>query len=212
MKVLNFNKPLKKYFESKNVHHYHSYGSTKASLVERLIRTVKQKVWRYFTYKGNHRWLKVLPQVIKAYNSSFHRSLGISPNEVSKENESDLFEKMYGHQPEARYKFKTGDHVRISKLKHKLEKSYLQNWSDEVFLIARRIKSFPATYRIKDLMDEPILGSFYEAELQLVNPPDEWRIEKVIRRRKQGNKTQYYVKWRGFPTKFNSWVSNLRKL
>ena len=207
-----FNKTLKVYFASKNVHHYHSYGNTKASLIERFNRTLKDKMWRYFTHKGNHEWLKVLPRLIVAYNASFHRTIGMAPNLVTKRNESDLFEKMFGNLPKAKYKFKVGDHVRVSKMKHKLIKGYLQSWSDEIFLITQCIKSYPPTYKIKDLLDEPILGSFYEQELQSIEPPSEWRIEKVIRRRKRGNTTEYFVKWQGFPTKFNSWTTHIRRL
>lgn len=33
-----------------------------------------------------------------------------------------------------------------------------------------------------------------------------WQIEKVIKRDRRG---RYYVKWLGFPTKFNSWVDEI---
>jgi len=207
-----FNSTLKPYFVSKNIVHYHTYSETKASVIERFNRTLKTKMFRFFTHKGNHRWLKALPDLITSYNDSYHRVISMRPNDVRKEDESDLFEKLYGNSPKSKYKFKIGDHVRISKFKHKLKKGYLQNWSDEIFLITQLVKSYPPTYRIKDLLDEPILGSFYELELQLVTPPNDWRVEKIIKRRKLGNKTQYFVKWQGFPIKFNSWVEDLRKL
>ena len=59
-------------------------------------------------------------------------------------------------------------------------------------------------------MDEPIISSFYEEELQKV--PEKllnksFEVEKVLKTRKYKNKQQQFVKWRGYPDKFNSWVN-----
>jgi len=53
-------------------------------------------------------------------------------------------------------------------------------------------------------MGETIKGSFYEQELQKAKQQT-FRIEKVIRR--NNKKKMALVKWRGYPDKFNSWVS-----
>ena len=37
-------------------------------------------------------------------------------------------------------KFKVGDHVRISKYKNIFAKGYTPNWSDEVFVIKKKLK------------------------------------------------------------------------
>jgi len=33
-----------------------------------------------------------------------------------------------------------------------------------------------------------------------------YEIEQVIKTRKRGGKVEYFVKWKGYPEKFNSWV------
>ena len=33
-----------------------------------------------------------------------------------------------------------------------------------------------------------------------------YRIEKVLRRRTRGGTKEIYVKWRGYPKEFNSWI------
>jgi len=63
-------------------------------------------------------------------------------------------------------KFAIGDRVRIAKYKKHFEKGYMQNWTKEIFVICEVLKTDPITYKIKDLYDEPILGSFYKEELQ----------------------------------------------
>ena len=65
------------------------------------------------------------------------------------------------------------------------------------------------TYAIKDLADEQIKGSFYEPELQLIVKEDNvYDVEKVLWTRRRNGKVQYYVKWKGYPDKFNSWTDS----
>ena len=62
----------------------------------------------------------------------------------------------------------------------------------------------------EDFADEPIDGYFYEQELQRVEKEadDMFRIEKVIKTRKRRGLTEHFVKWMGWPAKFNSWVQD----
>ena len=97
-------------------------------------------------------------------------------------------------------KFKGGDHVRISKYKNIFAKGYTLNWSEEVFVIKKKLKNkIPWTYVINDLNGQEIIGTFYEKELKKIDQK-EFRIEKVIR--KKGDKL--YVKWIGYDSSFNT--------
>ena len=71
-----------------------------------------------------------------------------------------------------------------------------------------------AVYVINDLNGEQIEGTFYERELQRIQLPEEFRVENVLRKKKQGKKTLHLVKWLGWDNTFNSWVAeeDLRKL
>jgi len=59
-----------------------------------------------------------------------------------------------------------------------------------------------------------VQGIFYEQELQKIETKDNdvFDAEKVIKIRKIKGKIDYFVKWRGYPEKFNSWVSDLIKV
>ena len=96
-------------------------------------------------------------------------------------------------------KFKVGDRVRISKYKNIFAKRYMQNGSEEVFVIKKVKSTVPWTYVINDLNSEEITGTFYEKELQKTNQK-EFRIEKVTKRK--GNKL--YGKWKDYNNSFNS--------
>ena len=63
-------------------------------------------------------------------------------------------------------KFGFGDVVRISKYKNIFAKDYVPNSSEEVFVI-KKVKNIVAwTYVIGDRIEEELVGTFYEKELQ----------------------------------------------
>lgn len=64
----------------------------------------------------------------------------------------------------------------------------------------------PPVYRIKDLLDEPIKGTFYPQELQKVQPKDSYTIEKVLNKRQRKGRVEYKVKYKGYPSKFDQWI------
>ena len=59
----------------------------------------------------------------------------------------------------------------------------------------------PWTYIVSDWNGEEISGSFYEKGLQK-SSQEKFRIEKVLKRK--GDKL--YVKWKGYDSRFNSWI------
>ncbi|KAK4884926.1 hypothetical protein RN001_001197 [Aquatica leii] len=97
-------------------------------------------------------------------------------------------------------KFKVDDVVRISKNKGVFAKGYTPNWSTELFKIKKVQITNPVTYLIEDFRGNPILGGFYEFELQKTKHSDVYLVEKVLRRK--GNKI--YVKWLGLNER--SWI------
>ena len=59
-------------------------------------------------------------------------------------------------------------------------------------------------------MGEPIKGKFYAKELQSVSPLESYRIEKIIRsQRGNDGKIRHYVRWLGYPKKFDSWIDKI---
>ena len=89
-------------------------------------------------------------------------------------------------------------------------KGYLSKWSEEIFkIISRKRFSGKNLYKLEDLLGEEISGFFYELELQKVEYPKVFRVEKILKSRKIGPKTEHYIKWLGYPSKFNSWISAL---
>ena len=126
-----------------------------------------------------------------------HRTIKMKPIDVTDDSYVDYNEDFNKKDP----KFKVADHVRISKYKNLFAKGYTPNWFEEVFVIKKVKNTVPWTYVIDDLNDEEITGTFYEKELQKTNQK-EFRIEKVLKRK--GDKL--HVKWKGYDSRFNSWI------
>ena len=139
----------------------------------------------------------VLEDFANKYNNTVHRSIEMKPIDVTSDSYTEYNEDSHVTKP----KFKVGDCVRISKYKNIFAKGYTQNWSEEVFVISKIKDTVPWTYVIGDLNGEPIVGSFYEKELQKTSQ-EKFRIEKVLKRK--GDKL--YVKWKGYDNRFNSWI------
>jgi hypothetical protein len=182
----------------------------KAACVERFNRTLKTRMYRYFSAHHTNRWIDVLQSLIDSYNNSYHRTIGMAPNDVTVDNAHAVGVRMYPLKTQPIWKYKVGDTVKIAKYKHIFVKGYMQNWTDENFLISQRHATQPVTYGLTDLAGEDIKGKYYENEIQkVVKTDDVFIVEKVLKTRKRSGKLEHYVKWRGYPDKFNSWTSEI---
>ena len=182
----------------------------KTSVVERFNCIFKTKMWKYFINGNTARCLDVLNELLQSYNRTRHRTIGCTPIEVTKENESSIRERMYGKEviSKSTAKFKVGDKMRISKTRRVFDKGYLPNWTEEIFIVSEVIDTKPPTNKLEEYEYEKIEGSFYEKKIQqVVKTDDVFKIEKVLSTRKRKGVKKYFVKWKGYPEKFNSWIS-----
>ena len=195
--------------QREGIHHFSSNSSNKASVAERFNRSIKELMYKYFTANNTLRWIEVLPQLIETYNNRRHSSIGCTPNEVTPQNEDEVYRHLYKKRPRPGRLYKVGDYVRISRKKHVFEKGYLPNFTEEIFKITKVISNHtPHRYELEDLAGEAIEGRFAPEEIQkTIKDPDKmWYIERVIRRVRRADGVNYFVKWKGFPDKFNSFV------
>ena len=107
---------------------YSTENEEKSSVVERWIRTMKAKMWKYFTANSTNVYIDVLPDLVKEYNNTRHSSIEMTPVKASKkENELTVWRNLYPEHLEIRDinpKFSVVDKVRISKKKKTFEKGY----------------------------------------------------------------------------------------
>ncbi|KAK3755141.1 hypothetical protein QZH41_020561 [Actinostola sp. cb2023] len=185
---------------------------SKAQIVERFHRTIKNRLWRYFTTQNTQMYVDVLPEFVNGYNQAYHRSIRRSSDSVTHENAQEVWHTLYDNDvksiPRRRFRFRVGDQVRMSKLDRAFKKGYLANWTEEVFVIASQMRGTPPRYKLNEWDGDPIKGSFYEQELQrvTVRPEDSFRVEAIVKRRRRAGKSEVLVQWKGWPEKYNSWI------
>ena len=207
-----FNSTFGDLMKRTGIQHFASESDQKAAVVERFNRTIKTRIWTYLSDKGTVRWSDVLQDLVRSYNHSRHRTIGMAPADVEKKDEDRLWVRMYGDgDTHLKPPLPHGAMVRINKNKGVFDKGYMPNWSKEHFSIGEVPQARKATkrrvYKINDYNGEPVIGSWYPEELQKIND-NQYRIEKVLRRRTAADGTQeLFVKWEGWPEKFNSWIS-----
>ena len=202
------NKPLQEYLKERGIHHFVTQNETKAAIVERFNRTLKAKMFRYFHAYNTSRYLEELPNFLKAYNNSKHRTIGMAPSKVTKEKVPEIWKRVYRHKKYKTHKFENKDTVRISAAKTIFDKGYRPNWSEEVFKISNSKPTPKKVYKIEDLKGSEIKGTFYPEEIQPVtfDLPEKHIVEKIVHNRKRKGVTELLIKWKGYPSTYNSWI------
>ena len=202
-----YNSRVQSFFKKHGVNHFSTYGDPHGSVVERWNRTLKTKMFRYFTAKNTLNYINVLPTLVKNYNHSFHRSIQEKPVNVTVSNEHNIWYRLYGKKNEKKNKPKcrVGDKVRLNKKFRAFKKGYLPGWTEEIFLVKKVYTTDPVvTYKLTEFDGTPIKGTFYEQDVQKVVLADDalFRIDQVLKRKAN----QVFVSWKGWPKKYNSWV------
>ena len=130
----------------------------------------------------------------------------MKPIEVNKSNEKYIKQNVYNYDKINKIpKYKINDLVRISLKRRDVFDKPSGNikWSEKLFKIYDINISDVIMYKLKDMNDEIIEGSFYEKELQKTkNTTGEYIIEKIIKTRND----KLFAKWRGYDNSSNSWI------
>ena len=60
------NRPFQNFLKTNNIHFYTSHDDvTKAAVVERFNRTIKNRIFRYFTHKNTKKYIVVLSKIVE---------------------------------------------------------------------------------------------------------------------------------------------------
>jgi hypothetical protein len=201
------NRKVQNLLRQRDVDFFTTQSEKKASIVERFNRTLKGRMFKFFTAKNTYRYVDVLQSFIDGYNNTVHRSIKMKPVSVRERHQVAIRQRLYGKRTvRKKYKYMIGDLVRITKSRLTFSRGYLPNWSEEIFVIHDRKSTVQPQYTLHDFEGERIEGAFYEKELQLVREPDKYRVEKVLRVKKVKGKRLHLIKWKGWSNKFNSWI------
>ena len=110
-----YNAGVQSWFKKYGTHYFSTYGDSTASVVERWHRTLKQRMYRYFTAYNTLRYVEVLqPLIYQAY----HRSIGMVPHQVTAQTVPEVWDRLYGQRLDQKTpppKCQVGDRLRLNK-------------------------------------------------------------------------------------------------
>ena len=162
-----------KHVKALGVQLHSTENEEKSCIVERWNRTMKEKMFKYFSVNNTKKYINILDELVNNYNNTKHSSIKMTPVEASdKKNKNIVWFTLKGSErlnPKFSsgnsFKFSMGDKVRITKKKSNFEKGYTPRWTEEVFTVSKIQYTDPPTYKISDHNGEKIQGTFYEQEM-----------------------------------------------
>ena len=173
-----YNSHTKKLLSNMKIKQYSTHNTVfKTSLCERLIRTLKEKIYRYLTFAGTQRYIDILPKIMDSYNTSPHRTLHYNtPIDVHRKFDRDEIKKLWNYiynrrkaQVHSRKRLLgVGTIVRVTldRREFVFRKNYEGLNSREKFVVTEVDTSqHVPIYYLSDFNNEKILGRFYREEL-----------------------------------------------
>ena len=218
------NRELQALFKEKNVKHYFTNTDTKANYSERLVKTIKRRLFQFFQRNNSYSYENELQDIIRSYNRTYHQSIGRAPEEVTSEDTQQVWDYQYvQHSPNYRrslkealkgssnakshsnFKYNIGQTVRVAYFKRKpFDRSYDELFSGEIFTIRKRavIENIPV-YRLTDCHGDDVKGEITPVRF---DPNALFKIEKVIKKRVVDGVNQSYVQYQSWPKSYNEWI------
>lgn len=224
------NRSVRSFMKEKGINLYFTKASTKANYAEIFIKTLKRRLFRLFQHRSSYTYLDKLDGILKSYNNTLHSSINMAPSQVQNSDQKELWTRTY-YPPKAYraaflkarqraatstrrpkvFRFEVGDTVRVSYLKQTFARDYDEKYSGEVFTVrGRRLDKGIPIYFLKDYSGEDVEGAFYQWEIKRVSfdPDAQFKIDKVLKRRRYKGRPQSLVQFQSWPAKYNQWLDD----
>ena len=178
-----YNSKVQQVFNHFNINHYHTKTKTKwkASMAERVIRTLKSRLEKYFYKNKTLKWVDIFSQIVENYNNTPHRTIGMAPNQVTEENSQMVYNKVFKDiDLKIIPRLRVGDKVRILIEKSLFQKGYTQNWSKDIYTVKNIFqRGGVAWYKLVGPDNKTLPGIRYYWQLNFISrdagPPSRFR-------------------------------------
>lgn len=152
-----YNQVFQNLMKQQNIYHFSTHGGAKASIVERFNRTLKSKLYKYFTAANMLKYVDVLPKLMYQYNHTYHKSIRMSPAKVISFNTKEVWYNLYGKYTKKKKKkspaFKVGDKVRLNKISDRSKKDTYLDGQKKCFWYVKWYLVWPLSpIKCKNLM------------------------------------------------------------
>ena len=107
---------MKEYLADREIYQQVTRNEKKANYAERVIQTLKIKIYKYLYYHKTHKYIDVLQELVEGYNESYHSGIKRAPTTINKENELQVWTEQYlpkksDKMQKVKLKFSPGDMV-----------------------------------------------------------------------------------------------------
>jgi len=159
------NQHFTKFCNENNIVQYFTNSPMKCTICERLNRTLFQIISKYMTHFKTKRFVNKIPQFEKIYNQSYHRTIGMPPAHVKKDNVAEVYNRLYASKPTKRKPtFSIGDTVLRKLDKPLFTKGYAQTFENKTFFVYMVKNTNPPTYMLEG-EDGKVARAYYAPEL-----------------------------------------------
>ena len=135
---------MKSWLEKNATEMYSTHNERKSVIVERFIRILENKIYKYMTSISKKVYINKLDDIVTKYNNTYHSTIKMKPVDVKSSTYIDSSKEINNKDP----KFKIYD---------------VPNWSEEVSVIKNTVSWI---YVVCDLKGEEIIGTFYEKKFE----------------------------------------------
>ena len=128
--------------------------------IERLNRTIKELLNKYLQSTGTKTITNVLSKIMKNYNNSYHKTIGMAPNEVNDDNKEQVYQNILKHAYIKKYDpIKVGDRVRVQLKRKSFDKGYKPKYSKQTY----EVEKVDARYYYVKGLDRKYLRAFQKS-------------------------------------------------
>ena len=198
------------------IQNYTTKSQVKAPGVERVIRTIRMGLQRYFERHQTTRWLEFIQLFIRNYNRRKHSTTGHPPNEVLNNPMVIIRPPKPRNMPKRQAPLPPiGTYVRLNRLRGLFDKEASGTWSEEVFRVRAHKTSSPIRMiHVEDLAGEPVLGALYPQEFQsVIFDTKKRQVDRVLetrsRKHRGRRRTEFRVTFKGYPPSVTDWVASV---
>ena len=74
-----YNRPMKSWLQVNNIKIYSTHNEGKSVVVERFIRTLKNKIYKYMTSISKNVYIDKIKEIVNKYNNTYHNIIKMNP-------------------------------------------------------------------------------------------------------------------------------------
>ena len=159
-------KEIQRYFADNDIKHHVSEKDelNKNAIIERYNRTLAKLLQRWRVGTGRTDWHNALPELVKNYNTTYHRTIRQKPIDVWEGKKPNNQTNIHTFETE----LEIGDHVRIKVIKGIFDKGDALSYSPEEYVITDRKDGVENGIKLKKFRLRNI------ATNQILRKPREW--------------------------------------